>query len=102
MAYSTTTPEGNKKETEPKNKYTGWNKATILVRNISARPHGPHRTSASRLPRFSTRMANSNATNVAPLANGDRINVGINPLVNALIPSAAHTDRMQCVVEMYF
>jgi hypothetical protein len=47
-------------------------------------------------------MANSNATNVAPLANGDRINVGINPLVNALIPSVAHTVRMQWDVEAYF
>lgn len=47
-------------------------------------------------------MANSNATKVAPFANGDRISVGTNPLVNALIPSAAHTDRTQCSVELYF
>lgn len=46
-------------------------------------------------------MASSNATNVAPFANGERISVGINPLVNALIPSAAHTDRMQFNVEVY-
>ena len=64
-------------------------------------PNGPHGISAWLFPRFSTRMANSNATNVAPLANGDRIKVGINPLVNALIPSA-NTDRMQWVVEVYF
>ena len=64
--------------------------------------YGPHGTSTLWFPLFSTRMANSNATNVAPLANGDRINVGINPLVNALIPSAAHVDRRQLSVEVYF
>ena len=62
----------------------------------------PHGTSTLAFPLLSTRIANSNATNVAPFANGDRISVGVNPLVNAVIPSAAHTDRMQFNVDVYF
>src|SRR5258706_10238527 len=99
--YSTNNSQVKKKPSKKINT-TRWNKTTILIRNIFARPHRPHGTSALRFPLFSTRMANSNATNVAPLANGDRINVGINPLENALIPSVAHTDRMHWVVEAYF